>query len=253
MTSGRRSSSAEGSPAGTAPGKPGNCGAVAAAAEGYRPSRISSARIASLASQLELAQDVAIAPDAGARHEHILLIADADAHAVVGQSHELLAGTNGLACRLDLQPGLGGEEPALGHERRNRLPRVLEVRLRRRGLRGARRPAVAHAAPEVELPGGGEDAALDARAVAGQLAAAAREDIGRRLQLRPGKFRVEQRLLDARGADAQIGVVSDAPRRPPRPADRRWNAASQLSATAPAPAPAPSTARAAAARAAPAP
>ena len=128
---------------------------------------------------------------------------------VVGQAHELLARANGLACRLDLQPGLGGEEPALGHECRNRLSRVLEIRLRRRGLRGARRPAVAHAAPEVELPGRGEDAALEARAVPGQLAAATREEIDRRVQLRPRQFGVEQRLLDTRGAHAQIGVVRD--------------------------------------------
>ena len=181
----------------------GRCGrGIAAEQELERANRL-------LASQLELAQDVAIAPDAGARHEHILLVADADARPVAGQAHELLARANGLARRLDLQPGLGGEEPALGHERRNRLSRVLEVRLRRRGLRGARRPAVAHAAPEVELPGRGEDAALDARAVAGQLAAAAREEIDRRVELRARQLGVELRLLDARGADAQIGVVRD--------------------------------------------
>ena len=103
---------------------------------------------------------------------------------------------------------------------------------RRRGLRGARRPAVAHAAPEVELPGRGEDAALDARAVAGQLAAAAREEIDRRIELRARQLGVELRLLDARGADAQIGVVRDrfgdrrrqlivAERREPVVGDRR--------------------------------
>ena len=148
-------------------------------------------------------------PTLGARDEHILLIADADARSLAGQADELLARANGLACRLDLQPGLGGEEPALGHERRNRLSRVLEIRLRRRGLRGARRPAVAHAAPEIELPGRGEHAALEARAVAGQLAAAAREDIDRRVQLRPGQLGVELRLLDTRRAHAQVGVVRD--------------------------------------------
>src|SRR6187455_2341544 len=51
-----------------------------------------------LTSQLELTQEVAIGPDAGARHEHILLIADADAHAVAGQPHELIARPNRLAC-----------------------------------------------------------------------------------------------------------------------------------------------------------
>ena len=36
-----------------------------------------------------------------------------------------------------------------------------------------------------------------------------REEIDRRVQLRPRKLGVEQRLLDTRGADAEIGVVSD--------------------------------------------
>ena len=109
-----------------------------------------------LTGQLELTEHVAIGSDAGARDEHVLLTADPDPHPVTGQPHELLARTDGLACRLDLQSSLGGEEPALGHDRRNRLSRVLEIRLRRCGLRGARRPAIAHPSPEVELPGRGE-------------------------------------------------------------------------------------------------
>ena len=36
-----------------------------------------------------------------------------------------------------------------------------------------------------------------------------REKIDRRVQLRAGKFGVELRLLDSRGSDSQIGVVSD--------------------------------------------
>ena len=48
-----------------------------------------------------------------------------------------------------------------------------------------------------------------ARAVAGQLAAATREEIDRRVQFRPGKLGVELRLLDARGRHAQVGVVRD--------------------------------------------
>ena len=206
MTSGRRSSSSDGSPAGTSPGKPGQLRrggrrgrGVAAEQELERANRL-------LARELELTQGVAVAADAGARDEDVLLIADADARPVAGEPHELLARANGLAGRLDLQPGLGGEEPALGHERRDRLARVLEVGGRRRGLRGARRPAVAHPAPQVELPGRGEDDALESRAVA-HLGAAVRKQIGRRVQLRARKLGVELRLLDARGADAQVGVV----------------------------------------------
>ena len=162
-----------------------------------------------LTSELQLAQDVTIVRDADARDEDLPFIADPDERSSIGQAHELLVRTNGLACRLDLQPRLGREEPALGHERRNRLSRVLEIRLRRRRLSGARRPAVAHPAPEVELPLRGEDAALHARAVARQLAAAAREQIDRRVQLRPRKLGVELRLLDTRGGHAKIDVVSD--------------------------------------------
>ena len=33
--------------------------------------------------------------------------------------------------------------------------------------------------------------------------------INRGVQLRPGKFGIEQRLLDTRGPDSQIGVVSN--------------------------------------------
>ena len=36
-----------------------------------------------------------------------------------------------------------------------------------------------------------------------------RENIDRGVQLRAGKLGVEQRLLDTRGSDAQIGVVSN--------------------------------------------
>ena len=169
-TSGRRSSSSEGSPAGTSPGKPGSVGRWR-----LRPRDSGRAGARALES---LARGTARA-GAGRRDSPrrrraprtLLLIADPDAHSVIGQTYELLARTNGLAGRLGLQPRLGGEEPALGHQRRNRLSRVLEIRLRRRGLGGACRPAVAHSAPEVELPGCVEDTALEARAVAGQLAA----------------------------------------------------------------------------------
>ena len=78
-TSGRRSSSADGSPAGTSPGKPGSCGAMAAAADGIAAEQELERSNRLLASQLELTQDVAIAADAGARDEHVLLTADADA------------------------------------------------------------------------------------------------------------------------------------------------------------------------------
>ena len=151
-TSGRRSSSSEGRPAGISRGTPGNCGDerrcgrwVAAEQELERSNRL-------LTRQLELTEDIAIGPDAGPRDEYVLLTADPDTHAVAGEADELLVGTNGLACCLNLQSRLGGEEPALGHERRNRLSRVLEIRLRRAGLRAARRPAIAHPSPEIELP-----------------------------------------------------------------------------------------------------
>ena len=117
---------------------------------------------------------------------------------------------NGLARELRLQPRLGGEEPALGHERGDRLPRVLEVGRGRRGVGGARGAAVAHAAPEVELPRRlistppwrpepSPDSLPPPRASTSTDG----------YSFAPAELGVEQRLLDARRADAQIRVVGD--------------------------------------------
>ena len=105
-----------------------------------------------LASELELAQDVAIAADVGARHEDILLVADPDSRSVVGQAYQLLARADGVARRPDLQSRLGGEEPGPGDERRNRLSRVFEIRLRRRGLRRRSPPGRSAPGPRDRAP-----------------------------------------------------------------------------------------------------
>ena len=106
--------------------------------------------------------------DARARHEHILLPADPDAHPVTGQPYEFLAPANGFTSRLDLQPGFGGEVPALGYERGDRLPRVSNppppTRLARRLPPGRIAPGPRSISQVAQ------DAPLDARSVARQLA-----------------------------------------------------------------------------------
>ena len=162
------------------------------------------------ARQLDLAQRVAVGADVDARATKTSSSLPTPTRDRVSASRTSSSLSRMVRARdLGLQAGLGGQEPALGDERGDRLARVLEVGLRRRGVGRGRGAAVSHAAPEVELPRHRERRALQARAVARHLAAAAREQVDRRIELGAGELGVEQRLLDARRADAQVGVVGD--------------------------------------------
>ena len=87
---------------------------------------------------------------------------------------------------------------------------IFEVRLRRRGVGGSRGAAVAHAAPQIELPVHRQHPALQPGAVA-------RTSCRRRAPEGRPKDRVSRRraarrssgLFDARGGHAQVGIVRD--------------------------------------------
>ena len=208
-TSGRRSSSSEGSPAGTVPGWRRQAGGL-----GQGGRRVASQQHLERSDRLlpclfELPLHVPIRAGVGLGGRQILLVAGAHLEARVRQPDQLVRGPHGLPGRLELQSGFGEQEPALGHQRGNRLPRVLVVGLRAGGRGHGGRAASADARPQVELPRRREHAALQPGAVARHLAAAAGEQVHRRPELRAGKPGVQARLLDARRADAQIGVVRE--------------------------------------------
>ena len=108
-----------------------------------------------------------------------------------------------------LQARLGRQEPASRDQGRHRLPGVLVVGRHRHGVGGGGGPAASDPRPEIELPVHREHAALQPRAVAGHLGAAARQQVRRRVQLGAGHSRLQQRLLDARRAHSQVCVVCD--------------------------------------------
>ena len=110
-----------------------------------RPNRL-------FARQIELTRRVAVGADRRARDVDLLVGADAHLRAGLSQAHELLAVSNRPARDFGLQPGLGGQEPALGHERGHRLAGVLEIQPGGIGVGSSGGAAVSHPPPEVELP-----------------------------------------------------------------------------------------------------
>ena len=181
-----------------------------AAAAGYRP--ISSLERAQrlVARELDLAQRVAIGPDvARGRRTRLRRCRRRCASALrpaapVPRRREWRRAPSRPAAPLRWR-GTSSSRPA---------PRSTGARTRSRrdggGVGRGRRAAVAHAAPEVELPvTRSAPRPVRPRAVARHLAAAASEQIDRRIQLRAGELGVEQRLLDARRGDPQVGVVRD--------------------------------------------
>ena len=208
-TSGRRSRSSDGSPAGIASGCPGSCDADVRRGGGIPPDEDLQRPERLLARQLELTERVAVSADVGLRHLDVLIVGDTHARPRLGDPDQILAASDGLPRELHLESCLGGQEPAACDDRCDRLARVLEIGQRRGGVGRSCGAAVPDAAPEVELPAQGDRASLNTRAVSRHLGAAAREKVDRWIELRTRLPGVEYRLLDACRADAKVGVVGD--------------------------------------------
>src|SRR4030095_12094996 len=147
--------------------------------------------------------------EVGAREHDAKVIAPADTQPVLREG-ELALGSGGhLFGVCLLHPRLGGEEPALRHQRGHRLARVLGVE---RGgyVLGSRRLAPrAYAPPQVELPVGENTGAFEAARITAQRAAAARERGPLRIERGARHLDERGRLLDARGRDLQVWIARE--------------------------------------------
>jgi hypothetical protein len=99
-----------------------------------------------------------------------------------------------------------GDEPALGHHRRERLARIGIVGLHGCGVRLSRSLTVAQAAPHVELQGGVQEHRVQAAATAG-LAALSRRQSYRRKERAACYRDIPRGLVDTRRRRLQVGVV----------------------------------------------
>src|SRR3954471_4238467 len=95
---------------------------------------------------------ILVSAKAGARDGDILFITGANLSTLFGEREQFLRGLDHVFSNLQLQPGLAGAEPALGHRRCQRLPSELEISLCRCVRFLVSIAAVAHAAPQVRLP-----------------------------------------------------------------------------------------------------
>ena len=152
---------------------------------------------------------------------------------LLGEHHELLGGAHHVLGEALLQSRLDGEELGLRHH----APRstAARTRCRQRSTRSSRRWRLAPARTRPQRSSS-QSAKIpppcSPDAVAAHLAAAAREHVDLRIQLRIRELDVLRRSLDARGGHPQVRVVRD------RLGDQRVeprspNAASQPPATGP--------------------
>ena len=178
---------------------PGSVGVTAAAAAGIAPLRSSRAADRLLARELDFADHVAIRPDRARAMNTSSSLPTPMRERASARRTSSSPSPNRCPRQLRLQARLRREKPVLGDAPPPST--AARTRSRRSAARASKVAAarrIAHASPEIELPGHGQERPLDARVVAGELAR--RRARGRRPTGRASPPRASRRATPARPA-----------------------------------------------------